>query len=98
LSRTAQSWPRVNHVFPSSPVTVVRPSPYPNLIAAQSVRPDPSRAAAQRAFFQAARGQVAQDPQPRAEAAALPVQKVPDRSAEPPTRTLRPGSLLDIRV
>jgi hypothetical protein len=92
LSRIAQSSPFVNHVFPSSPVTAVRPSPYPNMIAAQSVRPDPARAAAQRAFFQAARGQTG------AETPTQPVQKVPDRAAEPSARTLRPGSLLDIRV
>ena len=62
--------------------------------------PDGVRAA-QRAFFQQARGEI--EPAPPAEpvkAAASPAQTVPtaaNTSAEP-ARTLRPGSLIDIRI
>jgi len=85
--------------------TPIRPSALP--VAPQAGAPakaDAARTAAQRAFFQAAlTGQAA--PQPAASSAtttptvfAQPVQRLPDPAAEPPTRILRPGSLLDIKV
>jgi hypothetical protein len=92
-------------------LTPVRPTSLP--IAPQtgaSLRPDAARAAAQRAFFQAALGgqtpTAARAPTPAAPAAttttptvfAQPVQRIPDPAAGAPTRILRPGSLLDIRV
>jgi hypothetical protein len=66
-----------------------------------------ARSAAQRAFFQTALGGAAKPAAPAATAAppastptvfAQPVQRIPDPKAEAPTRVLRPGSLLDIRV
>ena len=70
---------------------------------AAPARADAARLDAQRAFFQAAMNGAAA---PKAAAApaqppavfAQPVQRLPDPAAEPPTRVLRPGSLLDIRV
>lgn len=58
--------------------------------------PDGVRAA-QRAFFQQARGEV--EPTPPAEPlkAAAPAAVAASTPAEPP-RTLRPGSLIDVRV
>ncbi len=77
------------------------------------VRQD-ARSAAQRAFFQAAMGQPAATPtaQPQVQAqaqpqpvaaapqpSAQPVGRIPTNlPADPPTRILRPGSLLDIKV
>ena len=77
------------------------------------VRQD-ARSAAQRAFFQAAMGQPAATPasqpqvQPQAQpqrvaatpqTSAQPIGRIPTNlPADPPTRILRPGSLLDIKV
>ena len=77
------------------------------------VRQD-ARSAAQRAFFQAAMGQPAAPApaaqpqvQPQAQvqraaapqASAQPIGRIPTNlPADPPTRILRPGSLLDIKV
>jgi hypothetical protein len=95
-------------------VTPIRPSAFPvqppaNAVA--GVGADAARAAAQKAFFDAAMGRAAA---PAAAAAAqavaptratvfapAPVQRAeirPDPSAEAPAKVLRPGSLLDIRV
>ena len=86
--------------------TPIRPSALP--VAPQpaaSAKADAARAAAQRAFFQAAlTGQAAAKPTTQASTTttptvfAQPVQRIPDPAAEPPTRILRPGSLLDIKV
>lgn len=80
--------------------TPIRPG-FPNPTAPQP-RPDAARAAAQKAFFQAAMGQVegpGLSARPAADPAAQRAQKVPTSlPAEPPTRILRPGSLLDIKV
>lgn len=73
-----------------------------------------AKSAAQRAFFDAALGKAAGAPQQapaaatpvratpvqsQTQAAPQPVQRMPTaQPAEPPTRILRPGSLLDIRV
>ena len=68
----------------------------------QPQRPaDAARAAAQRAFFEAAMGKTAAPaasaPAPPAQVAA-PVQRTADPAAGKPEKILRPGSLLDIRV
>ena len=66
-------------------------------------RPDAARNTAQRAFFQAAMGNAAA-PQAQIQAqftAPTPqaTQRMPSSlPAEPPTKILRPGSLLDIKV
>lgn len=60
-----------------------------------------SRAAAQAAFFQAALGQVGAPAAPRhAEAytAQAPQPTAPVQQEAAPSRTYRPGSILDIRV
>jgi hypothetical protein len=73
--------------------TPIRPSNLPAAPQpAASAKADAARAAAQRAFFQAA--QAATTPA----VFAQPVQRIPDPAAAPPTRILRPGSLLDIKV
>ncbi|MET0272175.1 MAG: hypothetical protein ABW360_04220 [Phenylobacterium sp.] len=75
--------------------------PIAALSASPAQRPDAARQAATRAFFQAALGQPAPAaPAAAPEPAATPVraQRLPEAGAEPPTRILRPGSLLDIRV
>jgi len=95
-------------------VTTIRPTHLPAQTAAQPSTSNMSEAksAAQRAFFQTALGgaakpaaQAAQTSQVATAAApaapaifAQPVQRIPDPKAEAPTRILRPGSLLDIRV
>lgn len=71
-------------------------------------RPDAARSAAQRAFFNAALGNTAAPGAPQAAAQsaaqftpqpARPAQKIPTSlPAEPPTRIMRPGSFLDIKV
>lgn len=58
------------------------------------------RTAAQKAFFDIALGKT---PAPAGAATtpavyAQPVQRIPNPDAEPPSKILRPGSLLDIRV
>lgn len=76
--------------------------------------PGAAKTAAQRAFFDAALGKAAGAPQQapapatpvratpvqaQTQATPQPVQRMPTaQPAEPPTRILRPGSLLDIRV
>jgi hypothetical protein len=65
-------------------------------------RPDLPRNAGQRAFFEAAMGRTAQaevPTSPVASAQSAPTHRVPTSlPAEPQSRILRPGSLLDIRV
>lgn len=66
----------------------------------------PAKTAAQRAFFDQALGKAtgAAEAQPQAavvqaQAQPQPAQRMPtDQPAEQPTKILRPGSLLDIRV
>lgn len=93
-------------------MTTIRPNPFPAAAPqghAQSL--DSAKQAAQRAFFAAALGQAhvgpaqspaAAAPQPQVQAQAqarpAPAARMPDSTAEPPQRILRPGSLLDIRV
>ncbi len=80
--------------------TPIRPGlPQPT---APQARPDAARAAAQKAFFQAAVGQT-QGPglsaRPSIDPRAQHTQKIPTSlPSEPPTRILRPGSILDIKV
>jgi hypothetical protein len=83
-------------------VTAVRPPIFPP--TAQPARPDATRLAAQKAFFDLALGKAAQ-PAPTVAAAAstsAPVAasapRIPEAGAEKPQKILRPGSLLDIRV
>lgn len=73
-------------------MTPVRPPVWPNV-------PPPAtggaaKSAARGAFFQAATGAAAKPAEPRQTEARI----VRDLPAEPPTKILRPGSLLDIRV
>jgi len=84
-------------------VTPVRPTNLPAQPSGQPARPDAAKTAAQRAFFQAALGAAAPTQATAATTTtptvfAQPVQRIPDPKAEAPTRILRPGSLLDIRV
>ena len=81
----------------------VRPSPLPpGAAGTPAQRPvDPARAAAQRAFFEAALGKASAPAAAAAPAPAqamAPVQRTPDTAAPKPEKVLRPGSLLDIRV
>lgn len=89
----------------------VRPPIFPPSQAAQPQRADAGRLAAQKAFFDMALGKAsAPAAAPAATAASAPTtasapapptkpaQRIPDPAAEPPTRILRPGSLLDIRI
>jgi len=87
------------------PLAPIRPQVHP---AAGPTRPaDPARLAAQKAFFDMALGKAAGTSAPTASAAlaaqtpqAQPqiVSRTPDSNAPAPTKILRPGSLLDIRV
>ena len=65
-------------------------------------RPDAARNTAQRAFFQAAMGNAAAPTAAQAPftaPVAQPTQRMPGPlPADPPTKILRPGSLLDIKV
>jgi hypothetical protein len=97
-------------------VTPIRPSAFPvqppQTNAVSGAGADAARAAAQKAFFDAAMGRTTAPAAPAAPQAVAPrptvfapapapVQRAeirPDPAAEPPTRVLRPGSLLDIRV
>jgi hypothetical protein len=88
-------------------VNPVRPGNLPAAASGPVARPiDPTRAAAQRAFFEAALGKAttASAPPPAATLSATPttaaaqVQRVPDADAARPVKILRPGSVLDIRV
>ncbi len=61
----------------------------------------PVRSSAQQAFFAAATGRPAAQPQVQAQpqAQAAPAQRMPaSLPADPPQKILRPGSILDIRV
>ena len=91
-------------------MTPIRPNAFPTPTAQPSPA-DAARSAAQRAFFDAAMGRSAAPASQAAPVAAAqapvfapstaPVQRAeirPAPNAEPPTRLLRPGSLLDIRV
>lgn len=95
-------------------MTPIRPNAFPTQPATTSVvgtAADAARAAAQRAFFDAAMGRAGAPAAPAAPAApqaqvftpqTAPVQRAELRpaaiSADPPAKLLRPGSLLDIRV
>jgi hypothetical protein len=85
-------------------VTPVRPTSQPSQPPAVSPQADAARTAAQRAFFQTAlTGKAPPAAAPAARVTtptvfAQPVQRIPDPAAAPPTRILRPGSLLDIKV
>lgn len=70
----------------------------PDMPASQ--RPDVPRNAGQRAFFEAAMGKPATvETSSAPQNSTGPVNRVPTSlPAEPPSRILRPGSLLDIRV
>ncbi|WP_304170053.1 hypothetical protein [Phenylobacterium aquaticum] len=93
----------------------IRPNFQPQATTTPNVqRPDATRSAAQRAFFEAALGKAAPQAiqtQTIAQPAATPrtaspavaqaayVQKIPTTlPTEAPTRYLRPGSILDIKV
>lgn len=90
----------------------VRPPIFPPSQAVQPQRLDAGRLAAQKAFFEAALGKAAPPAAAPlappasapttaaapAAAGAKPAQRIPDPAAEPPSRILRPGSLLDIRI
>jgi hypothetical protein len=93
-------------------VNPIRPNS-PPIQPAQPQRTDAARAAAQRAFFDAARGgaptptafQTTERPAATVRMAAAQPAPAPIRPRQPtatpteaPTRILRPGSLLDIRV
>ncbi|MBC7167790.1 hypothetical protein [Phenylobacterium sp.] len=81
----------MNPIRPQTPFPPQTPAP------AQS-----GRTAAQRAFFQAAMGEApakaaAAPAEPAREAVRVQTVRA-ETPAEPPTKILRPGSLLDIRV
>ena len=84
-------------------MTPIRPSNLP-IQPAQAQGPDSARAAAQKAFFDAAMGRATVPAPVSAPAQTTPtvfaqrVETRPDPTAEPPSRVLRPGSLLDIRI
>jgi hypothetical protein len=85
----------------STPVTPVRPSPFPTASrAAQPAQVDAARVAAQKAFFEMAMGKAAAPAAPAAAESIAPArtQRMPDPAAPAPEKLLRPGSLLDIRV
>jgi hypothetical protein len=91
-------------------VTPIRPDAFPTHAQPQGAGApaDAARAAAQRAFFDAAMGRSAAPAAPVAVTqsavftpSTAPVQRAeirPAPDAAPPTKLLRPGSLLDIRV
>jgi len=63
--------------------------------------PDLARAAAQRAFFDAAMGRAPAAAPPHTAVAPTPTPSVelrPSATTEAPNKILRPGSLLDIRI
>lgn len=85
----------------------VRPNIWANVPPpGQGGSPGGAKTAAQRAFFDQALGKATGAAQPQLQTAvaqsrpeAQPLQRVPtDQPAEQPTKILRPGSLLDIRV
>ena len=86
----------------------IRPSPVPLPAATGQVREGAGARAAQRAFFEAALGKVeapaatapvraavATPPRPQPQAPQVNRIAIPD---EPPTRLMRPGSFVDIKV
>lgn len=81
----------------------VRPSVWPAVQTAANGAGG-AKSAAQRAFFDAALGKATGAPAAPAQVQAAPVpappvQRIPvSQPTEPPTKILRPGSLLDIRV
>ena len=79
--------------------TPIRPNSTPG--SASPAKPDAARLAAQKAFFQTALANsqgAGLSARPTA-AAPFAAQKIPGvLPAEPPTRILRPGSLLDIKI
>lgn len=80
-------------------MTPVRPSPFPAV--PQAPQGDTARLAAQKAFFEVALGRAAAPAVTAAPVDSPPVaraQRTPDLAAAAPTKVLRPGSLLDIRV
>jgi len=86
-------------------VNPIRPSPTP--VSQAHVTPkasDAARVAAQRAFFEIALGKASAAVPPQASAqaapprAAAPLDRTEKTPAEAPSRPLRPGSILDIRV
>jgi hypothetical protein len=84
-------------------VSTIRPTGFaPTPPTAAPQRTDAARLDAQRAFFQMATGQApaaARSPGPAAASAPLArPDRIPAPSAQQPSRALRPGSLLDIRV
>jgi len=76
----------------------------PPVQTAPATGADAARLAAQKAFFQQAMGRTAAAATPPPAAVQTPVPAVrtvqlqPSANAEAPTKILRPGSLLDIRV
>lgn len=91
-------------------MTPIRPNAYPPQTAPTTVAgqaADAARAAAQKAFFDAAMGRAAAPTAPQAPQApqatafnpvARPQVQPAATGGEPPAKILRPGSLLDIRV
>jgi len=84
-------------------LTPIRPG-MPPVQPAPATGADAARLAAQKAFFQQAMGRTAAAATPPPAAVQTPVPAVrtvqlqPSANAEAPTKILRPGSLLDIRV
>jgi hypothetical protein len=96
-------------MFRAAPVTTIRPAGQTPIQPAAPQRSDATRQAAQKAFFELAMGKVSTTAAPAASAApvkaAAPAAASPTprrvavtAAGEAPARTLRPGSLLDIRV
>ncbi|MFZ5668117.1 MAG: hypothetical protein ACOY4K_01350 [Pseudomonadota bacterium] len=77
-------------------MTPVRPPVWPN-VPPPANGAGAAKSAARGAFFQAAMGQASTPAAPAEPVRAAP-RVVRDIPAEPPTKVLRPGSLLDIRV
>ena len=90
-------------------MTTIRPNPFaqgqanPNAGSGQ----DPAKTAAARAFFEAALGRsqapaattaAAPTAPPQTQAQAAATRAAPAAGGDQPTRILRPGSLIDIRV
>ncbi len=79
-------------------MSTIRPPIFPT---PQPQAQAPARSSAQQAFFAAATGRPAAQPQVQAQpqAQAAPAQRMPaSLPADPPQKILRPGSILDIRV
>ncbi|MBS0297338.1 MAG: hypothetical protein JSR45_13595 [Proteobacteria bacterium] len=86
----------------------MRPSPFPTPAATGQVRESGGARAAQRAFFEAALGKVEAPaaPAPTRPAVETPARPQPPQPTvtrinipdEPPSRLMRPGSFVDIKV